>query len=138
MKIQELGLIITIAAIGIGCKGSGEGAAESIHDSSIKASEKIKEGMDNGSNLATNAGAQVGAAAQLTPRIKIAITANRKLNASGNLIDVDSRLDKVTLSGHVLTQELKDLAGKIAQDEMIKAQVQQKFLNDLEVKPAAN
>jgi osmotically-inducible protein OsmY len=137
MKVQEFGIILAFATLAIGCTNSGEGTKDSLRDNSIKASAKLKEGFDDGANMAKKAGAEIGAAAQLTPRIKTAITADPKLNADGNLIDVDSRTEKVTLSGHVLSQGLKDLAGKIAKEEMVKAKAQQKFSNDLEIKPAA-
>ena len=134
MKYYEIGLFFASAVSLASCQNGGEGAKETVHDTSIKASAKLKEGFDDGANMARNAAEEISVAARLTPRIKTAITADPKLNADGNLIDVDSRPEKVSLSGHVNSQALKDLAGKIALDEIAKAKATQKFVNDLVVK----
>jgi len=135
-----LGLIISLSVLG--CQSSLE-AKEDVREKSIDASNRLKQSIDNGANVAKNvkseaknAGENIGAATGLTPRIKNAINADPKLNSDQNLIDVDSTKDKVSLSGHVASEELKALAGTIAKSEMQKAKAQQKLVNNLVVQAA--
>ena len=139
MKLRyEIGLAFAFALAATGCQSTPEGTKETIRDNSISASNKIKEGIDNGSNIAKNAEENLGAAASLTPRIKNAINAEAKLNSDGNLIDVDSTKEKVSLNGHVASADLKALAESVARTEMVKAKAEQKLVNNLVVqKPAA-
>ncbi len=141
MKSITIGTLVLVSISLIGCKATSEGAKEDIRDNSINASAKVKEGMDSGSNMAANAasdikdaGANLSAAARLTPRIKNAINAEPSLNVDGNMIDVDTTDDQVTLKGHVLNEDLKKLAGKLATEELSKSKAKQKLVNELEVK----
>lgn len=140
MKISQLGLIAIFAFCVVGCQKTSEGAKEDIRDNSINASTTLKKGFDDGANMAKNAaievkeaGKNLGAAAQLTPRVKNALNAEPKLNADSNLIDVDSTKEEVTLSGHVTSESLKALAGKLAKEELVKAKASQKLTNNLRV-----
>lgn len=133
MKHYEVGFAALLAVSLFGCDKTAEGAKNDIRENSINASKTIKESIDNGANEAKEAGKNLGAATQLTPRIKNALNAEPKLNADGNLIDVDSTKDEVTLSGHVLSEGLKSLAGKLAKEELVKAKATQKFTNNLKV-----
>lgn len=140
MKIVSLAIGSVLAAFMIGCGQTAEGVKDDTRNNSINASATIQDGIDNGANMAKNAandakeaGEDLAVAAKLTPRIKNAINANPDLNATGNLIDVDTTSEQVSLSGHVNNQTLKDLASKIAKEEMAKAKAKQMFVNDLKI-----
>jgi osmotically-inducible protein OsmY len=77
----------------------------------------------------------MGAATMLTPKVKLAITADKMLNDSKNLIDVDSTSDKVSLNGHVMSAEQKTLAGEITMRVLKENNATQKFVNNLDVTP---
>jgi osmotically-inducible protein OsmY len=139
-NIQNLGIVAILALSAIGCNDTAEGVKNDTRDNSINASSKLKEGLDSGANMAkdaaneaSNAGKDMSAAAQLTPRIKNAINADPLLNSDGNRIDVDSTKEAVTLTGHVLSEELKEKASKIAKEELTKAKAGQKLVNELSV-----
>lgn len=139
-NIQNLGIVAILALSAIGCNDTAEGAKNDMRDNSINASSKLKEGLDSGANMAkdaaneaSNTGQDMSAAAQLTPRIKNAINADPQLNLDGNRIDVDSTKETVTLTGHVLSEELKEKAFKIAKEELTNAKAGQKLINQLSV-----
>ena len=133
MKYHEIALGALLALSAQGCDKTADGAKSDLRENSINASKTIKESIDNGANEAREATKNLSAAAQLTPRIKNALNADPKLNADGNLIDVDSTKEVVTLNGHVLSEGLKALAGKLATEELVKAKATQKFSNNLKV-----
>ncbi len=142
-NFQNLGIIAALAVSITGCKATAEGAKEDVRDNSINASSKLKQSLDSGANMAKNAandaknaGQELSAATQLTPRIKNAINADPQLNMDGNRIDVDSTKETVTLTGHVLSADLKSKADKIAKEELGKAKADQKLVNQLTIEPA--
>lgn len=137
---MRIGIAVTFAFALVGCQATADGAIEDIRDNSINASSKLKDGIDSGANIAKDvvrgaksAGDDIDAATQLTPRIKNAINAEPQLNLDGNVVDVDSTNENVTLSGHVSSQELRSLAGKIANEELAKAKATQILVNNLRV-----
>ena len=142
-NFQSLGIFAILALSVIGCQATAEGVKDDTRNNSINASSKLKEGLDSGANMAKNAaddaknaGQELSAATQLTPRIKNAINADPQLNMDGNLIDVDSTKETVTLTGHVVSKDLISKAVRIATEELVKAKADQKLVNQLTVEPA--
>lgn len=95
---------------------------------------------DGASKDAKNAGAVIeknandaAAAISLTPAIKSALIANPFLNEDGNLIDVDSTPEKVTLSGHVKKESYRALADEIARKILRDKQSYVLLQNDIKV-----
>lgn len=138
MKLVYLPLIAGLLLGAAGCSNTTEGAKKDMEIGSEKASERMKEGMDSASNMAKDAGntakdvaADVEASTVLTTRIKTAITADKELNDTKNMVDVDSDKETVTLKGHVATDELKAKAEKVAKAEMEKVKATQTLKNDL-------
>jgi osmotically-inducible protein OsmY len=138
MKLIYLPIVVCLLFGAVGCSNTTEGAKKDIEQGSENASERMKEGMDSASNMAKEAGnsakelgADVEAATVLTTRVKTAITADKELNDSKNMIDVDSNKETVTLKGHVATNELKAKAEKVAKEEMAKVKATQTLKNDL-------
>ena len=128
LKNTILGACAIVALAG--CSNTAEGVKKDSEENGQKTSEQAQN-MGKG---ASDAGKGMAAATMLTPKIKLAITANKELNASTNLINVNSTGDKVTLEGHVTSEELKTLAGDIAQKAMKDSDASQTLTNSLEVK----
>jgi osmotically-inducible protein OsmY len=125
--------IFAIAAFAIlyGCSNTADGMKE---DTEANAESTAKAAQDAGKGM-SESGQAVEAATLLTPKIKLAIAADTLLNDSKNLIDVTSTKDMVTLEGHVTGNDLKVLAGKIAQKVLTENNASQPLENKLEVKP---
>lgn len=79
------------------------------------ARQDVASGASNMMDDASNSSPQMGMPAILTPKIKLAISGDKTLNADGNSINVNSTAEKVTLEGHVTSEAMKKLAGEIAQ-----------------------
>ncbi len=128
--ITRLWLFIGIGASLIltsGCQNTGEGMKEDT-------SNMQKEGQKMGDNVAEGT-RDTMAAVDLTPKIKSAIISNPMLNDEKNLVNVDSSEESVTLTGHVTSQELKDTAGKLAEQVIFESNAKQKLKNELVVQP---
>ncbi|WP_395144545.1 hypothetical protein [Armatimonas sp.] len=138
-------LILGIACIGIGgsgCKNTAEGIkedtaqnAESAKESGEKASVATQKATERLGSATEKMGKNTGDALTLTPRIKLAITDDKTLNNTANLIDVESGDNEVRLTGHVLTEAMKSLAGTIAQKTIAQAGAKNLLVNELKVKP---
>ena len=116
----------------VGCENTAEGAKKDAEAGGEKASQVADDAMKRGDE----AGKDLGAAVNLTPAIKTAITSEPSLNDPANLINVDSSDEAVTLKGHVKSAALKALAGDIAVRTIQEKAGKQKVINELEVKPS--
>jgi osmotically-inducible protein OsmY len=97
------------------------------------ARQDMASGASNMADDASNSTTQMGIAAVLTPKIKLAISGDKTLNADGNLINVDSTAEKITLEGHVTSEEMKKLAGEIAMKVLKENEATQPLDNQLTV-----
>lgn len=116
--------------LAIGCQSTAEGVKQ---DTSTN-SQKVAEGAQNMNRGAAEAGKDIGAATILTPKVKTAILADKKLNDPANLIDVKATDEKVMLEGHVVSEELKSLAAEIAKKTIKDNNEKQSVENNLVVK----
>lgn len=123
--------LIALALATTGCENTVKGAQEDTRENSLKASQAT----DDAVKRASEASKDISAAATLTPAVKTAITSEPTLNDPVNLIDVDTTAEKVTLSGHVKSGQLKTLAGEIATRVLTEHKATQTLENNLEVKP---
>lgn len=113
-----------------GCGNTADGAkldAESNGEKSAQIAKSMSDGL-------SETGRNLSAATMLTPKIKLAINAEKKLNDTRNLINVDSTAEKVVLGGHVMDKSMKDLAGEIAAKVMKENHADQKLENKLDIK----
>ena len=127
-RLTSTGISIVILAGLAGCSNTTEGAEKDLHENSIKASQGLKKGIDSASNAAVEAKDNLKDAssqASLTIRIKNAINADKDLNDKRNVIDVSSTKDSITLTGHVYSENLKERAKTIANEEMMKVKASQ-------------
>lgn len=125
--------IILVAAglMLVGCENTAEGVKKDAEINGQKAAEQSNEVVKS----ANEAGKNLGAATTLTPEIKTAITADKRLNDPKNLIDVDSTDEKVTLKGHVTSADLKSLAQELTEKVLKDRNAHQTLVNELEIKP---
>ena len=136
--------ILGIACIGIGisgCNNTAEGIkedtaqnVESAKESGEKASVATQKATERLGSATEKMGKNAGDALTLTPKIKRAITNNKTLNNTANLIDVESGDNEVRLTGHVLTEAMKSLAAKIAETAIAEAGSKNALVNELKVK----
>lgn len=140
MKFITLTLSTLSLWLLVGCANTTEGAKKDIEIDSEIASNKLKEGMNSASETANNmresakeTGADLSAAAALTPRLKTAITADKELNDSRNMIDVDSDKVAVTLEGQVYSTAMKNRAEDVVKKEMANIGAKQVLRNNLKV-----
>ncbi|MEI7577170.1 MAG: BON domain-containing protein [Armatimonadota bacterium] len=129
--IKKTTLLLTSILLGslIGCGNTAEG----IKKDNEKARQDIASGASNMANDASNSGQQMGIAAVLTPKIKLAISGDKRLNADGNSINVDTTSSNVTLVGHVTSEEMKLLASEITARILKENDAKQTIDNRLEV-----
>ena len=131
MKLNTSLIVILALALVSGCSNTEDGLKKDASDNSQKTADQAQ----NLRRGAEEAGKDIGAATLLTPKVKMAITADKRLNDAKNLIDVSSTDDKVTLEGHVTSSELKTLAGEIAAKAVKDSNALQTIENKLEIKP---
>ncbi|MBS1722913.1 MAG: BON domain-containing protein [Armatimonadetes bacterium] len=120
-------ILLTVAmGLGLGALGCGN---------SNEASQKAAEATQDAMKGAEHAGKDMGAATMLTPAIKLAITADARLNDPRNLINVDSTDEKVKLTGHVTSNDLKSLAEELTRKVLDDKKAKQAIDNELSIKP---
>lgn len=125
-------LVAALAVVFIsGCGNTAAGMKEDSKDNGQKSAEQAQ----NISRGANEAGKDFGAATTLTPVIKTAIVADKRLNDPKNLIDVGCTSETVNLSGHVTSRELKDLAESITMKALKEKSATQKIENKLTIMP---
>ncbi len=124
---QFLALAILAAFAMIGCDKTAEGIQRDAAENSQKAASAASKTSEDMKAGASNAEAAV----ILTTAVKAALVANPLLNENGNLIDVDSTSESVTLNGHVKSQTAKDEADKIAKKVLADKNATQALVNKL-------
>ncbi len=144
---------LVLALAGMGCSNTAEGAKEDVNNAgqavtagAEHAAVATKRAADNAGQAVT-AGAEhaaeatkrtaknTAAALRVTPRVKAAIIADRQLNDTRNLINVDSANNIVHLKGHVISEQMKQRAGEIAQKTLTEGHSTDQLSNELSVKP---
>jgi osmotically-inducible protein OsmY len=101
-------------------------ATEKATDRAVSATEKATDRMAAATKNA-------GDALSLTPKVKLALTNDSELNNTANLIDVDSKNDKVVLNGHVMTAEMKTRAEHVAKQAVQAAGSSDQVVNELSI-----
>ena len=117
-----LGFCLVGASFGVvGCQNTAEGAKEdtakngaAMQNAADKAADTTKNAADNAAMATKDAAGNAGDALSLTPKVKLAITSDAKLNDTRNLINVDTKDGKVFLKGHVVSNDEKKLATEVA------------------------
>ncbi|MCW3096041.1 MAG: hypothetical protein JWL77_1659 [Chthonomonadaceae bacterium] len=105
-------------------------ATKKAADATADASKKV---ADATTDAAKDAGKTVTAATEVTPKVKLAIVADKDLNDTHNLINVDTKDGVVHLTGHVANNEMKKKAGMIASKTLKDMNATDKVSNELTV-----
>lgn len=151
ITLGSLALVLGLGAFG--CQNTAEGvkedsaqagqavakttkeAADATKEAAAKTGQAVSEGVKETADATKDAAKNASAALDVTPKVKLAITADKQLNDTRNLINVDSADNVVHLKGHVISKALKDHAGKVAQDALTEGKSTDKLSNELEVQP---
>ena len=139
-KVARLLIAAAIAPAIFGCGNTLNGAKQDVATDAQKASESTQVIADKTTAAARVAGQAIksvpenaGAAVTVTPEVKVAIVRDPVLNDPKNLINVQSRDHETHLTGHVLTDRMKQRAEEDAQDAIAKRHPDYRVVNDLVV-----
>ena len=129
-KMLMLASVLFLFGTGfVGCSNTAEGVKEDASTAGQKVSEATDKAVDATKEATHNAGEALG----VTPKIKLAITSDPKLNDTRNVIDVDSKDNVVHLKGHVINNDMKRHAEEVAKKAMKDAGVTDTLSNELTV-----
>ncbi len=108
-------------------------AADATKKAADNAADATKKAADSVGTAAMDAGKNTTAALEVTPKVKLAITADKDLNDTRNTINVDSKDGVVHLKGTVISNDLKKKAGEIAAKTLKEMNATDKVSNELTV-----
>lgn len=114
-------------------KNAASNAADATKKAADNAADATKKAADNVGAAAVDAGKNTTAALEVTPKVKLAITADKELNDTRNTINVDSKDSVVHLKGTVISNDLKKKAGAIADKTLKDMNSTDKVSNELMV-----
>jgi len=145
VRINQPGIarLLTMAALVpaiSGCGNTLSGAKQDITANTQKAVDSTRDISARTTAAARKAGQAIksvpenaGAAVAVTPEIKIAILRDPVLNDPKNLINVQSEDHETHLTGHVLTERMKQRAEEDAQEVLAKRHPDYKIVNELAI-----
>jgi predicted small secreted protein len=110
-------------------------AADATKTAADNAAAATKEAATTAAKGVKEAGKDVGAALDVTPKVKTAIIADTQLNDSRNLINVGSKDKVVHLEGHVVSASDKTRATAVATKTLKDMDSSFTVSNELTVKP---
>ncbi len=113
-------------------KAAGNVAA-ATDKAAVNAADATRKAAGSMAGAAQDAGKTTTAALEVTPKVKLAITADKELNDTRNTINVDSKDGVVHLRGTVMTGEMKTRAGNIATKALNELHGTDKLSNELRV-----
>ncbi len=137
----------------VGCSNTAEGAKEdtakdtqAVGAAADRAANAVNNAADRAASATQKAAANVAdatkdtakntaEATEITPKVKLAITNDKQLNDTRNLINVDSKDGVVHLKGHVISDAEKQHAEQVATQTLKEANSTDTVSNELTVKP---
>ena len=136
-----LGCCLLGAGFGlVGCQNTAEGVSadaskdtKAVGDAASNAADATKKAADNAALATKDAAGQASDATTLTPKVKAAIIANKTLNDTKNLINVNTKDGVVHLEGHVINNDEKKLAGQVASKAVTESGSKDTVMNQLTV-----
>lgn len=114
-------------------KEAADKAAMATKEAADKAGEVAHDAAVATANTAQDAGKNITAATEVTPKVKLAIQADKELNDSKNTINVDSKDGVVHLKGSVANNAMKKKAGLVAEKALKELNATDKLSNELTV-----
>lgn len=114
-------------------------AADATVDATKKAADATgaaaKTAVDATTTAAKDAGKTVTAATEVTPKVKLAIVADKDLNNPANHININTKDGICHITGHVTSNSLKAKAGTIVTKALADLNATDKASNELTVSP---
>ncbi len=146
-KVYIIGAALLFGVLLTGCHNTAEGLAEDAKENQKAAAktaeeaqksaaptiEKGKEAVAKTAAVTKEAAKNVSAAVILTPKVKLAIQADKGLNDSRNHIIVQSKDNVVHLTGSVYSDEMKKRAEEVTQKVLTEGKSTDKLSNELVV-----
>ena len=114
-----------------GCSNTEKGLEQDTAKNGQAVSQAADKAVDNTKDAAKDA----TAALEVTPKVKLAITADKDLNDTRNKINVDSKDGVVHLTGNVYSADLKTKAEEIAKKTLTDMKATDTVSNELTVSP---
>lgn len=118
-KMTNLLGAVLVAATCVACS---ERTEDKVENQAEKAGQKAENAADATGNAVANGGRAADAAVE-TMDVKVALTLDKRVDASHINVDSDHITKTVTLKGYVATAEQKTLAGQIAVAKAVGYQV---------------
>lgn len=95
-------------------KDAADATGKAAKDAADATGKAAKDAADATGKAAKDAGKTATGALEVTPKVKLAILADKDLNDTHNLINVNTKDGVVHLEGHVASESRKKKAGMIA------------------------
>ena len=124
------------AAVNVGdaTKKAAVDAADATKQAAVNVGDATKKVADATTTAAKDAGKTATAVTEVTPKVKLAIVADKELNDTRNLINVNTKDGVVHLVGHVASDHLKNKAGALAGKTLKDMNATDTVSNELTVK----
>lgn len=120
--IKKMTNLLGAALIAATCVACSERAEDKVENQAEKVEQKAENAADATGNAVANGGRAADAAVE-TMDVKVALTLDKRVDASNINVDSDHITKTVTLKGKVATAEQKTLAGQIAVAKAVGYQV---------------
>jgi len=112
---------------------AADATKKGVHDAAVATADATNKAADAAKDATKDAGKTITAATEVTPKVKLAIVADKDLNDTHNLINVDTKDGTVHLTGHVANNAMKKKAGMIAEKTLKDLNATDKVSNELTV-----
>ncbi len=120
--IKHVTHLLGAALIATTCVACSERTEDRVEDKTERAADATANAADATGNAIANGGRAADAAVE-TMDVKVALTLDKRVDASNINVDSDHITKTVTLKGHVPTTEQKTAAGQIAVAKAVGYQV---------------
>ncbi len=95
-------------------KNAGANAVDATKDAAANVADATKNAAANAGHAVKEAGKDTAENLDVRPKVKLAITADKDLNNTSNLIKVEPKDGVVYLRGHVISDSMKTKATEVA------------------------
>ena len=112
---------------------AADATKNAVHDTAVATADATNKAVDATKNAAHDAGQTVTAATEVTPKVKLAIVADKDLNDSHNKINVNTADGTVHITGNVANNAMKKKATMIAEKTLKDMNATDKVSNELTV-----
>jgi len=104
-----------------------------VHDTAVATADAANQATNAAKNAASDAGKTITASTEVTPKVKLAILADKELNDTHNKINVNTADGTVHITGNVANNAQKKKATMIAEKALKDLNATDKVANELTV-----